>query len=442
MERNGSSKVRRDFASLLRAVATTLVVTLVVLLSPVAFGTGHATTLTCGSVLKAGSQWLGGLGVDVRFNSGPATDSCTHRYFLDPAHPASQRGWGWQCVELINRLYWNRGWITQQWVGNGYQMYGTAPSNLARRLEGSVDFLSPGDVVVFNTSFFNGFGHVAVVEDFAGGSGHLLSQNVGTSFEWPVTLSGGTISVPGRAVPSQITGVVHHPGAAPQGPSFVSLMNRGSDKCVDATGASTIWGTKLQLYTCNNTNAQKFQLQPTSGGYYRINYRRDPNMVFDVTGASLLDGARAELWGWNGGANQQWQLVSEGSGYYHLVALNSGKCLDVTNAASADGTPLQQYHCNGTGAQSFALNGDLPYAVHGTSGAGLRERTGATTTSSIIRTLPEGQAIVITCQVRSSSAVNGSYIWDRLSDGTNGFVTDYYTTTPVFNGFSPGIPRC
>ena len=50
------------------------------------------------------------------------------------------------------------------------------------------------------------------------------------------------------------------------------------------------------------------------------------------------------------------QLASAISpGTYTLVRAGSGKCLDVNAAGSADGTNIQQYGCNGTGAQSFRV---------------------------------------------------------------------------------------
>ncbi|MFF5856472.1 lectin [Streptomyces sp. NPDC012751] len=36
----------------------------------------------------------------------------------------------------------------------------------------------------------------------------------------------------------------------------------------------------------------------------------------------------------------------------------AGKCLDVAGASSADGTPVQLYDCNGTGAQQWTVGGD------------------------------------------------------------------------------------
>lgn len=70
----------------------------------------------------------------------------------------------------------------------------------------------------------------------------------------------------------------------------------------------------------------------------------------------------------------------------------------------------------------------------------VRQRSGPGTTYATRGFLQNDQAISITCQVRSSSMINGTGIWDRLSDGT--YVTDYYATTPAFNNFTPGLPRC
>jgi uncharacterized protein YraI len=70
----------------------------------------------------------------------------------------------------------------------------------------------------------------------------------------------------------------------------------------------------------------------------------------------------------------------------------------------------------------------------------VRERSGPGTFYRTRAIVPAGSRITIVCQLRSSSVIRGTGIWDRLSDG--GYVTDYYTTTPAFNQFSPGIPHC
>lgn len=137
--------------------------------------------------------------------------------------------------------------------------------------------------------------------------------------------------------------------------AWYSVANRTSGKCVDARGGSTANGTAIQQYTCNGTNAQQFQFQPTSDGYYRVANRNVASQVWDVEGASPSDGGRGQLWSYGGGNNQQWKPVYEGNGYYRFVARHSNKCLDVPGSSASEALQLQQYSCDGTGAQSFSL---------------------------------------------------------------------------------------
>jgi hypothetical protein len=59
-----------------------------------------------------------------------------------------------------------------------------------------------------------------------------------------------------------------------------------------------------------------------------------------------------QIWGCNGTAAQQWTVTSSNT----LQAL--GKCLDVNNSGTADGTTVDLYDCNGTGAQVFQPRSD------------------------------------------------------------------------------------
>ena len=71
----------------------------------------------------------------------------------------------------------------------------------------------------------------------------------------------------------------------------------------------------------------------------------------DVAAANSANGTAIQLYDCNGTGAQQWTVGSDGS----LQAL--GKCLDVTSAGTADGTPIQLWDCNGTGAQKWSANG-------------------------------------------------------------------------------------
>ncbi|MFD6025196.1 RICIN domain-containing protein [Streptomyces griseoluteus] len=143
--------------------------------------------------------------------------------------------------------------------------------------------------------------------------------------------------------------------AIPAGPTTV--VNKGSGKCVDARAAGSGDGTAVQQYGCNASAAQTWQLVPTSGGYYRVTSGLDATKVWDVTDVSTADSATVQLWTYSSGANQQWLPVAEADGSYHFVNRNSGKCLDVPGASTADSVQLAQYTCNGTAAQSFTLGG-------------------------------------------------------------------------------------
>ncbi|WP_405147398.1 RICIN domain-containing protein [Sphaerisporangium sp. NBC_01403] len=146
--------------------------------------------------------------------------------------------------------------------------------------------------------------------------------------------------------------------AVPAG--WTTVVNKGSGKCVDARAAASANGTAVQQYACNGSGAQLWQLQATSGGYYRVNSNLNAAQAWDVTNVSAADNAPIQLWSYSGGNNQQWQPVEEAGGSYHFVNRNSGKCLDVPAASTADSVQLAQYTCNGTAAQSFTMGTTTP----------------------------------------------------------------------------------
>ncbi|MFJ9575146.1 RICIN domain-containing protein [Streptomyces sp. NPDC101191] len=141
--------------------------------------------------------------------------------------------------------------------------------------------------------------------------------------------------------------------APPSG--WVTVVNAGSGKCLDARAAATTNGTAVQQYACNGTAAQQWSVTAGSDGYVRIGNRNDATQVVDVSDVSAADNAPVHLWTYGGGLNQQWQAVDDGGGAYRFVNRNSGKCLDVPAASTADSVQLVQYTCNGTAAQRFQV---------------------------------------------------------------------------------------
>ena len=190
---------------------------------PSSSATQNAAADFCGAVLLSGSGWLGGNGVNVKSNypnQGISNGgvSCGGDNYVDGVLSGNE----WECVELVNRLYLTKGWITSTWYGNGGgsdSMYYKAPGNLDKQPQGSISYVAPGDAVMFNVSGSSA-GHVAIVNSVSGSSVEYVNQNFGTDSSPQVytsgTLSGGSLSVDVSGM--SVIGVVHAPsGSAASG---------------------------------------------------------------------------------------------------------------------------------------------------------------------------------------------------------------------------------
>ncbi|MFG1882326.1 ThuA domain-containing protein [Micromonospora sp. NPDC049102] len=68
----------------------------------------------------------------------------------------------------------------------------------------------------------------------------------------------------------------------------------------------------------------------------------------DVRSGATADGTQIQIYTCNGSTAQTWTVTPNST----VKAL--GKCLDVSGSATADGTKIQLWTCNGTGAQNWA----------------------------------------------------------------------------------------
>jgi serine protease AprX len=106
-------------------------------------------------------------------------------------------------------------------------------------------------------------------------------------------------------------------------------------KCVDVNGANSSNGTRVQLYDCNNTNAQYWVL--AADGTVRA-----LGKCLSLVGASTESGTPTEVWDCVGAPTQQWRVNSA----RQLVNVSASKCLDVYQGNSTNGTPLIIYDCH------------------------------------------------------------------------------------------------
>jgi glucose/arabinose dehydrogenase/PKD repeat protein len=104
-------------------------------------------------------------------------------------------------------------------------------------------------------------------------------------------------------------------------------------KCLDVDGAKTADGTKIQLYTCNTTGAQRWT---ASGQTYQAFGK-----CLDVSGGATADGTLVQLYTCNTSGAQNWQAQGDGT----IRNPQSGKCLDVSGDNPADGTQIHIWTC-------------------------------------------------------------------------------------------------
>jgi hypothetical protein len=165
------------------------------------------------------------------------------------------------------------------------------------------------------------------------------------------------------------------------GSGWYKLQNVNSAKVMDVNGSSTADGGNIDQWQDFAAANQRFSIQRLNGNLFTI-VNQNSGKCVDVVGGYTTDGANIQQWTCNGNPQQHYQFVptsvaSGGSkiamGRYTLTSVNSGKCLDVAGSGTTDGTNIQQYSCNGTGAQAFDLMLESGYyhLINANSGKGM-----------------------------------------------------------------------
>lgn len=133
--------------------------------------------------------------------------------------------------------------------------------------------------------------------------------------------------------------------------TITSALN--SHMVLDIDGGSIANKANVQLYSSNNSDAQKFYLHDVGDRTY-ILMSLASGRVLETSGGNN-DGENVRQNAYNGTAKQKWWIKRDSAGYYTLVSSASGKVLDVAGGSASNGANIQQYSSNGTKAQKFLL---------------------------------------------------------------------------------------
>lgn len=142
---------------------------------------------------------------------------------------------------------------------------------------------------------------------------------------------------------------------------------------LDVYGGQSNPGTNVQIYNSNGTKAQQWTFEEDSRfsstgvqeGLYTFENGNDRSKVLDVAGGSGSNGGNVQLYTSNQSNAQKFLVQEAEDGYYSITCLNSYRCLDISGGIAENGRNIQQYTGNGTAAQKwrFHLNSDGSYTL-------------------------------------------------------------------------------
>lgn len=190
------------------------------------------------------------------------------------------------------------------------------------------------------------------------GAGYYLQSALGN---WVLDLSGGN-TADGAAIrlyapngtASQLFVVSSSDVSITTGVSMIITSVANKKLVTDVTSASTANGARVQLYSSNNTNAQKYRFESIGNGTYKI-VNVNSSKVLDVSGGSTANGAALQQYTNNNTVAQQWTVRNYGSGKVALVSVNANKAVDIPNGNAVQQAQLQLYSPNGTVAQQWLV---------------------------------------------------------------------------------------
>ncbi|MFF3967380.1 RICIN domain-containing protein [Streptomyces griseorubiginosus] len=128
------------------------------------------------------------------------------------------------------------------------------------------------------------------------------------------------------------------------------IVNKGSSKAVDVSGASMTAGANVIQWTDSGAVNQNWVFAPVGDGSYEI-VSRNSNLLMDVSGGVTTDGANIVQSSDSNVSNQRWTLTATGNGYYKIKNVNSNDLLTV----SSGGTQLVQSADTGADSQLWKI---------------------------------------------------------------------------------------
>ncbi|MDG4828225.1 RICIN domain-containing protein [Solwaraspora sp. WMMD1047] len=127
----------------------------------------------------------------------------------------------------------------------------------------------------------------------------------------------------------------------PTDPGGNRLRSEASGRCLDVSGANSANGAQVQIWDCHSNANQQFVQNGQALQVMGKCLDAPPNAAA---------GTRVQIWDCNGGANQRWTLNGNGT----ISNVQTGLCLDVNGAGTANGTGVVVWNCHSGANQRWS----------------------------------------------------------------------------------------
>lgn len=136
--------------------------------------------------------------------------------------------------------------------------------------------------------------------------------------------------------------------------AYAIKSDKDTGKAIDISGGSVANGANVQIYTSNDSFAQRFKVTYVGNGLYTIESFKS-GKILEVAGGSTADRANVHQYSANYTLGQYWYAKRVAEGVYTFLSAKSGKAIDLADGKTNSGTNVQLYKANGSKAQMFRL---------------------------------------------------------------------------------------
>ncbi len=247
----------------------------------------------------------------------------------------------YQCVDLVRAYYSFLG--VDMASGNGGDYTWNALPSGWQRLQGVQP--QPGDVLVYTDG---GFGHVAIYE------ADRLTYHQNFAYHPYVE----TITYAYNGLTVSYWGVIrpNFAGSAPDqnvdlGTNFYSTI----ENPYTGTVITGVDGNDVKSYALNSSLSQWWKFENCgNNNEYRIT-NCSYNKCIDVYCADNKNNTNVDLYTSNDTSAQRWYIRSASSGYVLVPKCAGSSCIDIEKVSSEDGANIQIFTCSSNNAQVFKI---------------------------------------------------------------------------------------